>query len=105
MRNTWKAAETKTSLTCLLEALILNLCRDTNNFDWGGEGCFLDLPQLRGGNVGLGGLLDEDILFNVFLAIKIQDGARVSTFRMNRSSSSPGILAYVTVFMLRLVLH
>jgi len=38
MRNTWKAAKTKTSLTCLWEAFILNLCRDTDNFDWGGEG-------------------------------------------------------------------
>jgi hypothetical protein len=53
-----------------LEALILNLCRDTKNFDWGSEG-FLGLSQLPGANGGLGGLLDEDILFNVFLAIKI----------------------------------
>jgi hypothetical protein len=68
MRNTWKAAKTKTSLNCLLEALILNLCRDTNNFD--GRG-FLGLSQLPGANGGLGGLLDGDIPFNVFLATKI----------------------------------
>jgi ascorbate-specific PTS system EIIC-type component UlaA len=34
MRNTWKAAETQTNLTCVLEVLILNLFRGTNDFDW-----------------------------------------------------------------------
>ena len=71
MRNTWKAAKAKTSLTCLLEALILNLCCDTNNFVLGWGGGFLGLSQLPGANGGLGGLLYEDILFNVFLAIEI----------------------------------
>ena len=71
MRNTWKAAKTKTSLTCLLEALILNLCRDSNNFDSWGWGGFLGLSQLPGANGGLGDLFDEDILFNVILVIKI----------------------------------
>ena len=51
MWNTWKVAKTKTSLTCLLEALILNLCRDTNNFDWGG-GSFLVFLNFVGQMVG-----------------------------------------------------
>jgi hypothetical protein len=71
MRNTWKAAKTKTSLTCLWEALILNLCRDTNNFAWEVRG-FLGLSQLPAANGKLGGLLDGDLLSNVFLAIQIR---------------------------------
>jgi predicted amino acid dehydrogenase len=42
MQNTWEVAKTKKSLACLLEALILNLCRDTNNFDWGAFLVFLN---------------------------------------------------------------
>lgn len=48
----------------------MNFCRDTNNFDWGVRG-FLGLSQLPAANSGLGGLLDGDLLSNVFLAIKI----------------------------------
>ena len=51
MRNTWKAAKAKTSLTCLLEALILNLCCDTNNFVLGG-GAFLVFLNFLGQMVG-----------------------------------------------------
>jgi hypothetical protein len=42
----------------------------TNNFDLG-RGGFLGLSQLPGANGGLGGLLDENILFNAFLEIEI----------------------------------
>jgi Na+/H+ antiporter NhaC len=64
---------------------------------------FLGLSQLPASNGGLGGLLAGDLLSNMILAIKIQDGVWVSTFRMNRYSSFPGIPAYVTVFTLRLL--
>jgi hypothetical protein len=49
MRNTWKAAETQTNLTCVLEVLILNLFCDTNDFDWEVFFVFLDfLGQMTG---------------------------------------------------------